>query len=118
MNRTVLINTGIDFEGVAGFLGDKELFENILETFLEDDTFHQGKVTLEKNDYYLYKCTHTLKGISGNTNMTRLFQSSGVLCNYFKKRDYKDKDTVISLFCEMEEAYHSVLAGIIAAKEV
>ncbi|WMI82326.1 Hpt domain-containing protein [Anaerotignum sp. MB30-C6] len=120
MNSEVLKNAGIDVEkGVTRFLGDRQLFENILLTFLEDETFNKGKNALKKEDYKdLYECIHTLKGVAGNTDMTQLFRTTGVLCDYLRKNQTVEVKEVNSLFNEVEEAYHSVLAGIIAAREV
>jgi len=120
MNSEILKSAGIDFEkGVARFLDDRQLYESILETFLDDDTLFRGKRSLEKEDYKdLYECVHMLKGVAGNTDMTQLYRNASALCDYLRKCGIVEKDKVISLFQEIEGTYHSVLAGIIAAKEV
>lgn len=120
MNSEILKTAGIDLEkGVARFLGDRELFECILDSFLEDATFARGKQALEKKDYKeLYECIHTLKGVAGNTDLTWVFLRAGKLCEYLHKNETIDHGEVVSLFLDLEGAYHSVLTGILAAKEV
>ncbi|WP_313527914.1 Hpt domain-containing protein [Anaerotignum sp.] len=120
MNSEILKTAGIDLDkGVARFLGDRELFESILESFLEDETFTRGKMALEKKDYKeLYECIHTLKGVAGNTDMTQVYQNASRLCDYMRKNEIINQEEVSSLFLALEGAYHSVLAGIVAAKEV
>lgn len=120
LDSEILKNAGIDFEkGVTRFLGDRQLFERILITFLKDATFARGKEALEQQDYNnLYERIHTLKGVAGNTDMTQLYQRSGTLCDYLKTCDVPDVAVVNSLFQELEEAYQSVFEGILSAKEV
>ena len=119
MDSEVLKNAGIDFErGVARFLGDRRLYESILVNFLSDNTFAQAKEALKNENYInLYECVHMLKGVAGNTDMTKLYCSTGALCDYLRKRDNIDSYMIIPLFREVEEAYYSVILGIVTAKE-
>ncbi|MDD3393451.1 MAG: Hpt domain-containing protein [Anaerotignum sp.] len=119
MNSEVLKRAGIDFEhGVDRFLGDRQLYESILITFLTDDTFVQGKNALEKGNFKgLYESVHTLKGIAGNTDMITFYHTAGVLGEHLRKCEVMDEDEVIRLFNEMQEAYYAVMKGIIDAKE-
>lgn len=118
MDSEVLKEAGIDLKrGVARFLGDRQLYENILLSFLSDVTFGQAKEAMEKENFRdLYECVHTLKGVAGNTDMTILYHTTGALCDYLRKRETPDKEIVRLLFCEMEVAYYSVMMGIVAAK--
>ncbi|AMJ40804.1 hypothetical protein SAMN02745151_01622 [[Clostridium] propionicum DSM 1682] len=119
MDSEILKSSGIDFDkGVARFLGDRQLYESILITFLYDDTFEKGKAALETENYKnLYEFVHTLKGVAGNTDMTTLYLTTAVLSEYLRKCEVPEKDRVFHLFCGMEEAYYAVMKGIAAAKE-
>lgn len=119
MNSEILKDSGIDFDkGVARFLGDRQLYESILITFLNDDTFAKGKAALEKGNYTnLYEFVHTLKGVAGNTDMTTLYLTTAVLSEYLLKCDSPQKESVYDLFYEVEVAYYAVMKGIADAKE-
>ncbi|MDD4844158.1 MAG: hypothetical protein PHU31_07480 [Anaerotignum sp.] len=119
MDSDVLKSAGIDFEkGIARFLGDRKLYESILVNFLNDTTFTLASEAFKNEKYTcLYECVHMLKGVAGNTDMTMLFRSTGALCDYLRKCEDPDREVVILLFREIEEAYYSAMLGIVAAKE-
>ncbi len=119
MNSEILKDSGIDFDkGVARFLGDRQLYESILITFLNDDTFAKGKAALEKGSYKnLYEFVHTLKGVAGNTDMTILYLTTAILSEYLRKCEVPEKERVFELFYGVEEAYYAVMKGIADAKE-
>ncbi|WP_304509796.1 Hpt domain-containing protein [Anaerotignum sp.] len=118
MDSKVLKEAGIDLErGVARFLGDRQLYESILLNFLVDKTFANAKEAMEEENYKdLYECVHTLKGVAANTDMTILYRTTGELCDYLRKQEAPDKEKTTLLFCQMEEAYYSVMKGIVAAR--
>lgn len=118
MDSEVLKEAGIDLErGVARFLGDRQLYESILLNFLVDKTFAKAKEAMEEENYKnLYECVHTLKGVAANTDMTILYRTTGGLCDYLGKQETPDREEIALLFCKMEEAYYSVMMGIVAAK--
>lgn len=119
MNSEILKRAGIEFEhGVARFLGDRPLYESILITFLSDDTFARGKNALERENFKdLYECVHALKGVAGNTDMIAVYHTAGALGAYLRRSEVMEKDEVIHLFNQMQEAYYAVIKGITDAKE-
>lgn len=61
-------------EVLERFLGNEELLQKMLEKFLEDDNFQNLRLALEKGDRETaFRSAHTLKGVSGNMSMERLF---------------------------------------------
>lgn len=118
MNISILNQSGIDYQkGVARFLGDVEIYELVLTTFLADDTLQKAKSALERGDYdTVFAAAHDLKGVCGNADMTDLYRIASVLCDLLRKPGY-DIEEVNFAFLQMENAYLRAKDGILRAKE-
>lgn len=72
-----LKNAGVDTDGsIARFVGNTAMYEKFLRKFPGDDTFAKIKPAFDKDDWTeALNATHTLKGVSGNLGMTRLYNA-------------------------------------------
>lgn len=79
MTKTdILKNSGIDYEkGLERFLGDEELYGEVLKSFLNMDVLERSERAFnEENFEELFSCIHEVKGASGNADMTELYKIS------------------------------------------
>lgn len=71
-----LRDAGVDTEGsVRRFAGNAALYEKFLLRFPEDPNFAAASAALESGDWEgLLQAVHTLKGVSGNLGLNRIFE--------------------------------------------
>ncbi|MCI2058070.1 MAG: Hpt domain-containing protein [Oscillibacter sp.] len=79
MNHCKLTDAGINTqEGLTRFSGNEALYERFLRRFPADDNFARLCRAVEERDAAAaFTAAHTLKGITGNLSMNRLY---GDLC--------------------------------------
>lgn len=99
-----LKDAGFDTEGtLERFGGSKEMYEEFLNTFLKDQTFETIKPAFDKNDKEeALNTTHTLKGVSGNLGMTRLYKAC---CNTVELIRADEFEKARESYGELEAAY-------------
>lgn len=77
MNRYKLFKAGVNVnEGISRLNGDRETYERLLMRFLEDGSYADMCRAIEAQDVksaFLY--AHSLKGVSGNLSLTRIYES-------------------------------------------
>lgn len=119
MNKADLLNSGIDYEaGVKRFMNDHELYEGMLTAFLFDDTFSKVSEAYKAHDYVaLFAQSHTLKGVSGNLDMTVLYHMASELTEYLRNNGAPEESVVTALFDKLQSAYYQVTGGIRSAGE-
>lgn len=62
-------------EALERFMDSEAMFQRFLEKFLKDETYSQLKEALKKGDIETSMIkSHTLKGVTGNLSMKRLYQ--------------------------------------------
>ncbi len=117
MNRETLIQHNIDCDaGIRRFMGDRELYEEVLAAFLEDDSLSRAESAYEQHDYMaLFDQAHAIKGASGNLDMTALYVASSELTEYLRHNDAPDPAGVSERFETMRTAYKNAAEGIAAA---
>lgn len=117
MNKAVLASHGINYDGgAARFLGDTELYETVLKSFPDDLSFPSASEAFDKGDCkQLFFNIHTLKGVAGELDMTRLYSASCALADALRGSALPEAARVEKLFAEVKSAYYEVLAGIAAA---
>lgn len=113
MNYDVLTQHGIDYQsGLARCLGDEQFYEQLLLLFLEDDCFARAKAAYARFEQReLFKCLHELKGVSGNTAMTELYEAVCPLVELLRAKDAAP-DEIAPLFAEIETAYRHTCEGV------
>lgn len=102
----------IDYEdGLARFSGNKQLYEKFLYGFLKDETYNGIKKSIKEEDFVdAFKCAHTLKGISGNLSLQRLYNA----CIPFVEmlRNNKDTGAAVNSLNELDKIYISTISAI------
>lgn len=114
MDKNILRLSGIDYDaGVRRVMDDVPLYEELLDSFITDSSFSSAEAAFDKQDYKsLFNAVHTLKGTSGNLDMTLLFKASDTLTEYLRHNDSPDPQKTTELFGEMKNAYARVIQGI------
>ncbi len=104
----------IDCEaGVKRFLGDRLLYEEMLSSFLMDESFPRSDEAFERNDYAaLFEQSHALKGVAGNLDMPKLYRAASEMAEYLRHCDAPDQNEVSTLFAKMRSAYQQVIEEI------
>lgn len=117
MDLTILKDYGINYEkGIARCMGDKDLYEQILGLFLEDDCMNRAKAAFEKKDYpALFKCMHELKGSSGNAELTEIFEAVCPLVELLRHEGASEEEIALQ-FHRAEGGYDRAREGIVLAR--
>jgi HPt (histidine-containing phosphotransfer) domain-containing protein len=112
MNRQDCINAGINYDdGVARFVGNAGMYEKFLRSFLQDDSFAQLREAMGRGDVGAsFQAAHTLKGLTGNLSLERLYKKLVVLTDAL--RGEGDMPLAKSLFPDVEKEYADVTAFI------
>ena len=107
----MLKKAGIDFDQtVKRFMGNTGLYAKFLTKFLDDDTFGKIAPAFEKNDFDEALATsHTLKGVSGNLGMTRLYKACSDTVALIRAGE---QDKAKQSFAELKSAYDEIHAVI------
>lgn len=119
MDRKILEESGIDYSaGIRRFMGDVELYEELLTAFLADDCFSKIKQAFDGMDYkMLLEQAHSMKGASSNLDMSELYRASSELTEYLRNGEEPEASSVALLFDRTQSAYTQVVCGIKAAIE-
>lgn len=72
---------GADMDGAMNRLvNDEELYAACFDYFMDDPSFAALSAALDSEDYAAaFEAAHSLKGVSGNLGLTRLYQLCGGL---------------------------------------
>jgi HPt (histidine-containing phosphotransfer) domain-containing protein len=110
MDRQACIDAGINYdEGVARFVGNAEMYERFLMEFLSDPTFALLDTAMgEKNISAAFQASHSLKGLSGNLSLERLYQKLVALTDAL--RGVGDLRRAESLFPAVKTEYQQICA--------
>ncbi len=75
MKRYQLSKAGVSAnQGIERFNGDKGLYEEMLNNFVNDKNYFSLCEALERKDVdAAFSAAHSLKGVAGNLSMNRLF---------------------------------------------
>ena len=114
MNQQECLEAGIDYdEGVARFVGNAQMYERFLKEFLSDPTFDALAEAMERRDIpAAFAAAHTLKGLTGNLSLDRLYEKLVTLTNAL--RGGGDLPLAESLFPAVRDDYRQVKAFIAA----
>lgn len=113
MDGKILTRYGIDYEkGLQRCTQDAAFYEMLLTMFLEDSSFARAKAAYEDmNRRKLFECLHELKGVSGNTAMTELYEAVCPLVELVRN-GAADEAEITRLFTLVEDAYTRAREGI------
>lgn len=105
---------GVNYDaGLARVGGNRSLYERLLLMFLKDTSYQNAKTAMEAGDRKaLLEAVHTLKGVSGNLDLTALYGASTALVTLL--RDPVTQD-VSAAFDAFEMAYRRTSEGILLA---
>lgn len=109
--KNALLAAGVDLEGsVARFSGNLALYERFLKKFVDDAVYQSVVKAFQDKDYEAASSgVHTLKGVSGNLGITRLYHACSDTMNDLRAGNH-DKASVSYL--KIVEAYQEIIAII------
>lgn len=86
----VLDKSGLEIDKVIErFAGSEDMTANFLVKFVEDDSYQKGIDCLATKQYDdVLMAIHTLKGVSGNLGMMKLFDLCQVVVDKIRAKDY------------------------------
>lgn len=95
-----LKNIGCDVEGALGrFMNDDELFIECLQLFMNDNNFEKLEQAIARKNYTeAFEAAHSIKGVSGNLGLLKLFNATSSLVECFRKEVFKNTDEYYSEF--------------------
>lgn len=106
---------GGDFEEVLERLMRKELVQKFLFRFPEDKSFSALMAALDKKDTETaFRMAHTLKGLSQNLGLKKLYESSARLTEELRPMVWKDFEAISK---QVEEDYNLTVSAIGQLKE-
>ena len=104
------IRFGGDYDEVLGRLRREQTVEKFTFKFLNDQSFHQFEAAMENRDYEeALRAVHTLKGICQNLSFTRLYESSSLVTNALKEKDYHK---AAEMMPRLSEDYHRIIHSV------
>lgn len=112
MKRLSALQTaGIDTESaLRRFGGNSALYEKFLMKFPQDDSFAQIGPALEQEDWAAaLTAAHTLKGVSGNLGMDRLFRSCSEIVSLLRE---KNDAEAVKAYEKLQSAYEDVIRAL------
>lgn len=111
MTRDYLISLGIDYDdGLNRFVGNKDLYEKFLLSFKDDPSYDSLiKALDEKDAKAAFQAAHTLKGLTGNLSMTRLYDA---VCILVEELRIGDLSNISQSLPPVTAAYEALLEGL------
>ncbi|MCR5345283.1 MAG: Hpt domain-containing protein [Lachnospiraceae bacterium] len=100
---------GADIEGVLDrFMDDEELYATCLQEFVETTNITELKNNIESGSYdNAFEIAHALKGVAGNLGLVPLFDSSCVLVESLRHKNY---DNLTAEFNDVDRKIQDFLA--------
>jgi HPt (histidine-containing phosphotransfer) domain-containing protein len=114
MNESMLEKlkeAGVDTEGaLRRFVGNAKLYCQFLSDFPNDENFSLILPALEKQDFEgALTAVHTLKGVSGNLGLNRLFAASSNMVALIRAGEH---EKAAASYGEVKRAYEDICACI------
>lgn len=100
----VLKEWNCDIEGaMERFLDDKALYEEFVESIVEEENFSLLKNSFDEKNYEeAFEYAHTLKGVTGNLGLTPLYE---VICNLVEELREKRYEEVEQYYAAVAVRY-------------
>lgn len=97
-------------EGLARFSGNAALYEKYLKRFPGDESFAAMCAAIDAGDAgAAFDAAHTLKGITGNLSMTRLYGDLGPLVEALRRGDLAGADALLK---PVTEDYDGIISAL------
>ncbi len=105
--KKALVEAGVDVEGsIRRFCGNEGLYEKFLMKFLADDNFNKMEPAFRANDFdTALIAAHTLKGVSANLGINRVYEIASEIVNLIRNEKYEDAK---GLYNKFENAYKEI----------
>lgn len=120
MNLSILENYGIDKnKGMANCMNDEAFYASMLSMFLQQTALDKALTAYANHDRKgLFEAAHEIKGISGSTGMTALYNAASRLVEQLRSNDADINRAEISvMFRNLEQTYTRACRGIRLALE-
>ncbi|MGM9590921.1 MAG: Hpt domain-containing protein [Faecousia sp.] len=102
-----------DFAQVEKRLSSENIVKRFITKFLDDGSFSQLCIALEEgNRHKAFHAAHTLKGVSGNLSLSRLYSSVSQLAELLRSEAEVIPAGVYSLFEEVTQDYQLTVSAI------
>ncbi len=110
-NKKMLLEAGIDFDGIAARIPLKEDFLlKMLRKYPGETCFSDLQKAMGEKDYEeAFRHAHNLKGVTGNLEMTRLHQVTTDLVEKLRAHNYEGVDDD---FAEIKAAHERAIEAI------
>lgn len=104
---------GGDFAQVEKRLSSEALVRRFLAKFLDDGSFSELCIAMEEGTRgKAFRAAHTLKGVSGNLGLDRLFSSASQLAEVLRPEGERIPAGAHALFEEVKENYQLTVRAI------
>lgn len=105
MDKEKLVKAGIDYDdGVTRLMGNAQIYEQFLEMFVNDESFSELQKAMAEKDYdKAFTEAHTLKGVTGNLSMKKLYDELVVFVDQL--RNGADIPGAVDHFPSLEKLY-------------
>lgn len=102
-----LEEAGMDVqETLRRFMNKDELYRKFLLKFVEDDTFEKIKPAMDGHNMEdALKAVHTLKGVTGNLGLKRLYKACVNTVNLIRQ---EEEEKAIESYEELKDAYEEI----------
>ena len=102
-----------DFAQVEKRLSSENLVKRLITKFLDDGSFSQLRIAMEEgNRDKAFRAAHTLKGVSGNFSLSRLYSSVSRLAELLRPEADVIPAGANSLFEEVTQDYKLTVSAI------
>lgn len=104
---TALEDAGVDIqETLRRFMNKDALYRKFLLKFVEDDTFEKIKPAMDSHNMEdAMIATHTLKGVTGNLGLKRLYKACVNTVNLIRQ---EEEEKAAASYQELAEAYEEI----------
>lgn len=109
--REILIASGVDYEGTIERFGNNlDMYIKFLNKFCDDKNFIGLQESVKNKDFEnMLIHVHTLKGITGNMGLTKLYNICSDMTNQLRA---DDGEQAMALSVDLEEEYANITQAI------
>ena len=102
---------GVELDEVMErFIGDEDLYFECMEQFVQDPAFGKLGESLGIRDYEeAFSQAHSLKGVSGNLGLTKMYQAVCEIVEPLRKKEYDNIEQNYVLVMQQLESVRSVV---------